>query len=50
MALNTNNKNHLRNQFNLLKSVMLTINVSGLNKGNYLIGFGKKQTTKFVVL
>lgn len=49
MALNTNNKNNLCNQFNLLQSAILTIDVSSLQKGTYLIGFGQKQTTKFIV-
>jgi len=26
-----------------------TIDVSGLQKGTYLIGFGQKQTVKFIV-
>jgi len=41
--------NYLFNQFNLLQSAMLTTDVSSLNSGNYLIGFGKSQTTKFIV-
>ena len=36
-------------QFNQLQSAMLTTDVSGLQKGTYLIGFGQKQTTKFIV-
>ena len=29
--------------------VMQSFDVSSLNSGNYLIGFGKNQTTKFIV-